>query len=119
MKPIILESLTPFFLEWYNPEAHCEYHVGIPGHSIEDFALFKDEVQRLIKSGALSFAVVEQLINRAEEDTTMTLTTSNSFINVDENTIECSFQSWKMINATFAEEMRREKKLVCLVGATV
>ena len=58
VKPIVLEPLTPPFLEWYNPDAHCEYHARVLGHSIEDCALSKDEVQKLIESGVLSFTVM-------------------------------------------------------------
>ena len=91
VKSIVLEPLTQPFLEWYNLDAYYDYHVGIPGYSIEDCAPFKNEVQRLIKSSVLSFAVVEQLINGvAKEDIAIALTTSNSYINVDENAIECS-----------------------------
>ena len=49
VKPIVLEPLTSPFLEWYNLDAYCEYHAKIPGHSIDDHAPFKDEVQRLIE----------------------------------------------------------------------
>ena len=48
------------------------------------------------------FMVDEQLINVAiEEDIVATLTTSNSYIDVVENAIECSFQSLEVVNATF------------------
>ena len=48
------------------------------------------------------FVVEEQLINVAiEKDIVATLTTSNSYIDVDENAIDCSFQSLEMVNATF------------------
>ena len=59
MKLIVLEPLTPPFLEWYNFDAHYEYHAGVPSHSIEHCALFKDEVQKLIESGVLSFTIME------------------------------------------------------------
>ena len=104
VKSIVLEPLTQPFLEWYILDAYYDYHVGIPGYSIEDCAPFKNEVQRLIKSSALSFVVMEQLINEAvEKDIAITLTTSNSYIDVDENVIECFVQSWEMINDIFAE----------------
>ena len=78
VKLIVLEPLTPPFPEWYNLDAHCEYHARIPSHLTEHCTPFKDEMQRLIKLGTLSFAVVEQLINgAAEEDIAITLTTSN------------------------------------------
>ena len=59
MKLIVLEPLTLPFPKWYNLNAHYEYHAGTLGHSTEDYALFKDEVKRLIKLGVLSFVVVE------------------------------------------------------------
>ena len=120
VKPIVLEPLTSPFPEWYNLDAYCEYHAKNPGHSIEDYAPFKDEVQRLIKLGALSFVVVEQLINGViKEERATTLTISNSYNDVDGNAIECFVQSWEMINVAFAEEVRKEKKIASLVGAIV
>ena len=57
----------------------------------------------------VKFVVEEQLISvAAEEDIVATLTTSNSYIDVDENTIECLFQSLKVVNATF---VRISKKI--------
>ena len=49
--------------------------------------------------------VEEQLISLvAEEDVIVTLTTSNPYIEVYENVVECSFQSLEVINTTFVEE---------------
>ena len=46
--------------------------------------------------------VEEQLISvLAEKDIISTLTTSNSYIDVNEGAIECSFQSLEVVNATF------------------
>ena len=91
VEPIALESLTPSFSEWYNPDAHYVYHVGILGHLIEDCAPFKDKVQRLIQSSVLSFVMEEQLISEAiEEDIVVVITTFDSHIEEDENAIECS-----------------------------
>ena len=54
---------------------------------------------------------MEQLINGvAEKDRATMLTTFNSYIDVDGNANECSVQSWEMINAVFANEVRREKE---------
>ena len=39
-----------------------------------------------------------------EEDIIATLATSNPYIEVDENVVECSFQSLKVVNATFIRE---------------
>ena len=49
---VVLKPLTPPYPKWYDPNACCEYHVGILGHSIEDYTLFKYKVQGL---GALNF----------------------------------------------------------------
>ena len=50
----------------------------------------------------VKFMVEEQLISVvAEEDIVTTLTTFDSSIDVDENAIECSFQSLEVVNATF------------------
>ncbi|XWS10500.1 hypothetical protein CRYUN_Cryun39dG0084700 [Craigia yunnanensis] len=45
VKPVVLTPLTPPFQKWYDFNAHCEYHVGITGHSIEDCTIFKYKVQ--------------------------------------------------------------------------
>ena len=120
MKTMVLEPLTSPFLEWYNPDAHCEYHARVLGHSIEDCALSKDEVQKLIESGVLSFTVMEPLINEMdEEDRDTTLTISKSYIDVDGKAIECFVQSWEMINAAFIDEVKGEKKVTSLVGVIV
>ena len=63
---------------------------------------------------------MEQLINEvAEEAKDTELTISNSYIGMDKNTIECLVQYWEMINVTFAEEVRREKKIASLGGASI
>ena len=70
VKPIVLKPLTPPFLKWYNPNAQCEYHARIPGHSTEDCTLFKYKVQGLVWSGALNFdepSIIDAfLLDRAE-----------------------------------------------------
>ena len=55
VKSVVLKPLTPPFQKWYYPNAHCEYHIGIPDHSIEDCTLFNYKVQGLVRSGALNF----------------------------------------------------------------
>ncbi|XWS10525.1 hypothetical protein CRYUN_Cryun38cG0002800 [Craigia yunnanensis] len=91
--PTFFEPLTLPFPKWYNLDAHCECHGEILGHAIEDCALFKDEVQRLIQVGVLSFAVEEQLIGEVtEEDIAITITTHDFHVDDSENTIECSVQ---------------------------
>ena len=50
----------------------------------------------------VKFLVEKQLISvSAEDNIVATLTTSNSYIDMNESVIECSFQSLKMVNATF------------------
>ena len=55
VKPVVLTPLTPPFPKWYDPNAHCEYHVGIPSHSTEDWTPFKYKMQGLMRSRALNF----------------------------------------------------------------
>ena len=43
----------------------------------------------------------------AEEDIVAALTTSNSYIDVDENAIECFFQYLEVVNATFVMEGKK------------
>src|SRR3954467_7790630 len=40
---------------WYKADQSCPYHQGAPGHNIENCFPFKIDVQRLLKSGMLSF----------------------------------------------------------------
>ena len=50
----------------------------------------------------VKFVVKEQLISVAvEEDIMATLTTFDSYIDMDGNAIKCSFQSLEVVNATF------------------
>ncbi|XP_017985253.1 PREDICTED: uncharacterized protein LOC108663874, partial [Theobroma cacao] len=49
------EPLRPPFPKWYNPNAHCDYHFGIQGHSTENCTALKYKVQALIKAGLLNF----------------------------------------------------------------
>ncbi|KAI5442896.1 hypothetical protein KIW84_011794 [Lathyrus oleraceus] len=48
--PQILEPLT-----WYKPELRCAFHQGASGHDIENYYPLKYEVQKLEKSGIVSF----------------------------------------------------------------
>ena len=57
----------------------------------------------------VKFVVEEQLISVVvKKDIVMTLTTSNPYIEVDENVVECSFQSLDVVNAIF---VRKGKKI--------
>ncbi|KAH1205785.1 hypothetical protein GmHk_16G046410 [Glycine max] len=43
------------FLKWYDPNATCKYHGGVPGHSIEKCLALKYKVQHLIDARWLTF----------------------------------------------------------------
>ena len=45
----------PPFPRWYNPNAICAYHGGVPGHSVEQCIALKHKVQSLIDAGWLTF----------------------------------------------------------------
>ncbi|XP_022720743.1 uncharacterized protein LOC111278336 [Durio zibethinus] len=53
--PIPAEPRKPPFPECYDPNARCEYHFGIIGHSLENCTALKHRVQGLMKAGYLSF----------------------------------------------------------------
>ncbi|KAI5394634.1 hypothetical protein KIW84_061319 [Lathyrus oleraceus] len=40
---------------WYKPELRCAFHQGAPEHDIENYYPLKYEVQKLMKSGMVSF----------------------------------------------------------------
>ncbi|XWS23532.1 hypothetical protein CRYUN_Cryun28dG0022600 [Craigia yunnanensis] len=43
--PVVLKPLTQPYPKWYDPNAHYEYHVGIPSHSTDDCTPFKYKVK--------------------------------------------------------------------------
>ena len=47
--------LKPPFPKSYNPNVHCDYHSGNPGHSTEDYLSLKQQVQTLIEVGKINF----------------------------------------------------------------
>ncbi|KAA3467304.1 hypothetical protein EPI10_002328 [Gossypium australe] len=47
--------MQPPFPKWYDTNAQCEYHVGLIGHSIENFIAFKKLIERFIKMGIVRF----------------------------------------------------------------
>ena len=56
----------------------------------------------------VKFVVEEQLISVViDKDIVATLTTFNPYIEVDENVVQYSFQSLKVVNATFFEESKQ------------
>ena len=61
--PIQARPRRPPFLKWYDVNIRCDYHSGVPGHSIENCTIFKNKVQNLIQEGKLKF---EELNGPAE-----------------------------------------------------
>ncbi|KAL4341280.1 hypothetical protein GQ457_08G026200 [Hibiscus cannabinus] len=53
ISPIFLTPLQPPYSSWYDPSAHCEYHAGIPKHSIENCMAFKIRVQHLMNQNVI------------------------------------------------------------------
>ncbi|KAH1229350.1 hypothetical protein GmHk_10G029127 [Glycine max] len=47
--------LQPSFPKWYDPNATCKYHGGVPGHSVEKCLALKYKVQHLMDVGWLTF----------------------------------------------------------------
>ena len=44
IEPVYLAPLKHPFPKWYDTDAQCDYHVGIPSHSIENFNALKYKV---------------------------------------------------------------------------
>ena len=55
IKPIQARPRRPPFPNWYDVNIRCDYHSGVPGHSIEDCTSFKNKVQNLFAEGKLKF----------------------------------------------------------------
>ena len=56
----------------------------------------------------VKFVMEKQLISVVtKEDIVAILTTTNPYIEVDENAIECFFQSLEVVNATFVREGKK------------
>ena len=53
--PIPIEPLKPLYPLWYDENAHCKFHLGVQGHSIEYREAFKYQVQALMERGYLNF----------------------------------------------------------------
>ncbi|KAH1188182.1 hypothetical protein GmHk_U059893 [Glycine max] len=47
--------LEPPFPKWYDPNATCKYHGGVPGHSVKKCLALKYKVQHLMDAGWLTF----------------------------------------------------------------
>ena len=55
--------LKPPFPKSYNPNVHCDYHVGNPRHSTEDCISLKQKLQTLIEVGRINFKSPNQSNN--------------------------------------------------------
>src|SRR4051812_42411138 len=44
---------NPLF--WYKVDAHCAFHQNAPGHTVENCYPLMSEVQKLVRSGMLTF----------------------------------------------------------------
>ncbi|XP_040937988.1 uncharacterized protein [Gossypium hirsutum] len=55
ISPFHLKPLQPPYPKWYDANVKCEYHTGIPGHSIKNCTDFNKAVERLIKMGVVKF----------------------------------------------------------------
>ena len=55
--------LKPPFPKSYDPNVHCDYHTGNPGHSTEDCISLKQKVQTLIEVGRINFRKPNQSNN--------------------------------------------------------
>ena len=55
--------LKPPFPKSYDPNVHCHYHAGNPGHSTEDCISLKQKVQTLIEVGRINFRSPNQSNN--------------------------------------------------------
>ncbi|KAK8661750.1 hypothetical protein V6N13_091345 [Hibiscus sabdariffa] len=53
--PCYIALIQPPYPPWFNPNVKCDYHVGNPGHHINDCTAFKYVVEQLLKVGMLSF----------------------------------------------------------------
>ena len=50
-----VDPIMPPYPRWYDPNASCDYHYGIKGHSIENCTALKRRVQALVKARYLNF----------------------------------------------------------------
>ncbi|XP_022735615.1 uncharacterized protein LOC111288969 [Durio zibethinus] len=53
--PSYVKPLKPPYPSWYDPNAKCDYHYGVTGHSIENCTALTHKVQGLINDGLLTF----------------------------------------------------------------
>ncbi|XP_016667411.1 uncharacterized protein [Gossypium hirsutum] len=55
VSPYYIKPLQPPYPKWYDSNAQCDYHVGVSGHSIENYTTFKKTVERLLEMGIVKF----------------------------------------------------------------
>ena len=58
--PIHLPPFKPPFLKWYDANAHCDFHCGNLGHSIENCVALKNKVQDLIQVGLVELKTSDE-----------------------------------------------------------
>ncbi|KAJ9168964.1 hypothetical protein P3X46_020437 [Hevea brasiliensis] len=51
--PVPLDPIQPPYPRWYDATAHCEYHGGAQGHSIDNHGALRGRVHALIRNGWL------------------------------------------------------------------
>ncbi|XP_038999482.1 uncharacterized protein LOC120125037 [Hibiscus syriacus] len=55
VSPYPMDPIKPPYPRWYDENAHCEYHGGVQGHSIEGCLAFKRLVQRMQNKNWITF----------------------------------------------------------------
>ena len=60
IRPVQVPPLQPSYPKWYNSNAHCDYHSGAAGHTLENCVALKYKVRDLIKKGELSFDITDE-----------------------------------------------------------
>lgn len=56
MEPERLDPIIPSYPMGFDPNVNYRYHAGTPSYSIEDCKPFRDKVQDLIDTMAITFA---------------------------------------------------------------
>ena len=60
VRPVQVPLLQLPYPKWYNSSAHCDYHSGAAGHTLENCVALKYKVRDLIKKGELSFEITDE-----------------------------------------------------------
>ena len=58
--PVQILPLQPPFPKWYNSNAHCDYHSGAAGYTLENCIALKYKVRDLVKKDELSFEITNE-----------------------------------------------------------